>query len=179
MNYIAKRLLSVSVSGATLLSSFTGVMAGEADDVSVSSLTLQPGITEKAVNVTWYAEGEVSAPQVSINGQVFEASAEPVTVPTGYTEENNQYTGYTVCKAEIDGLEPAKEYTYTISNDGNSWSHEYTYTTPAEDSFRFAFTSDPQIKESNDADYRRIRSDTCCIGRRSGRGSELGKEIRI
>lgn len=152
MNYIAKRLLSVSVSGATLLSSFTGVMAGEADDVSVSSLTLQPGITEKAVNVTWYAEGEVSAPQVSINGQVFEASAEPVTVPTGYTEENNQYTGYTVCKAEIDGLEPAKEYTYTISNDGNSWSHEYTYTTPAEDSFRFAFTSDPQIKESGETD---------------------------
>ena len=58
-----------------------------------------------------------------------------------------------VCEATVSGLAPGTEYTYQISNDGGAtWSQEYTYTTPKADSFTFAFTSDPQIKEDQSTD---------------------------
>lgn len=60
-------------------------------------------------------------------------------------------TGKLSCKATVSGLEAGTTYTYQVSNDGGeTWSQKYTYTTPAADSFTFAFTSDPQIKENGE-----------------------------
>ena len=69
----------------------------------------------------------------------------------------SKYTdsGKLVCKATIENLAADTTYQYQISYDnGRTWSEAHTYTTPSANSFTFAFTSDPQIKENGETDKR-------------------------
>ncbi len=114
------------------------------------SLSIQPGETTSSVNMTWYAPGGTTEATVEYNGKTAKAVVSPLHTPTTGT---NPYGDAVVCKATLSGLEPATAYTYKISNDGGkSFSKEYVYTTPSADSFTFAFTSDPQIKENGSTD---------------------------
>ncbi len=115
------------------------------------SLSLQPGETENELNITWYAKGSIDdikgKAKIKYNETIIDATVTEIQMPTNNV---NQYDGYVVCKGTLTNLEPDTAYTYQLTVDGNIWSKEYTYTTPKEDTFTFAFTSDPQIKESND-----------------------------
>lgn len=150
MRKFVRKLAALSIA-ASLALSCASMPTAEAE-TSVSSLTLQPGVTQSSLNVTWYAEGSLDSvkAQVEMGGRIYSAKVSATTAPTG---AENPYNGYVVCKAEIDGLAPDTEYTYRLSSDnGATWSEEYAYKTPAEDHFRFGFTSDPQIKESGEID---------------------------
>ena len=120
---------------------------------AVDSLTLQPGETTESINLNWYApDGTISA-KVEFGNRTVQATVSELTEPTKVDKSKYTDTGKMVCKATVDGLEPGTTYTYRISNDGGEhWSQTYTYTTPEEDSFTFAFTSDPQIKEDKSHD---------------------------
>ena len=117
----------------------------------VDSLTLQPGETAASVNLNWYAPAGTTSAQVKFGDTVVEARVSELTTPTKVDTSKYTDTGKLVCKATVDGLEPGTAYDYQISNDGGqTWSQTYTYTTPEKDAFTFAFTSDPQIKESGE-----------------------------
>ena len=116
------------------------------------SLTLQPGADETQINLNWYAPSGTSSAQVKFGGTVVDATVSELTTPTKLDESKYTDTGKLVCKATVTGLAPDTAYTYQVSNDGGqTWSTEYSYTT-AGDSFTFAFTSDPQIKENGSTD---------------------------
>ena len=152
MKNISTRVISLLVSGAAAFGTFPVLPAAASGTAEISSLTLQPGETQASVNITWYTEGtsESVDPKVEIGDLVVDAEVSDITVPTGKTAEDNDYAGYVVCKAEVNDLAPETVYDYRLSNDGGTnWSETYTYTTPAEDHFTFAFTSDPQIKEDS------------------------------
>ncbi|MDO5396393.1 MAG: choice-of-anchor I family protein [bacterium] len=147
-----KQAAALMIAAAMTAGAFPSVYAQTT--VAVSSLTLQPGATEESVNVTWYAEGEPDSviPKISMDGVEYAASVSDTTIPTGKDSASDPYAGYVVCKATIDSLKPDTVYTYKLSNDnGESWTEDYTYKTPKSDSFRFAFTSDPQIKENGES----------------------------
>ena len=121
---------------------------GTEDGFAAESLTLQPGETEASVNLNWYAPAGTVSAQVKFGEQVVDAAVSELTAPTKVDTAKYTDTGKMACKATVSGLTPETTYQYQISNDGGAtWSKVYTYTTAAEDSFTFAFTSDPQIKE--------------------------------
>ncbi|MCI7443392.1 MAG: metallophosphoesterase family protein [Clostridium sp.] len=118
---------------------------------SVDSLTLQPGETTSSINLNWYAPEGTTQSKIQFGNEVYDVSVNQLTPPTELKEDKYKDTGKLVCKTSINGLQPDTKYTYYISNDGgNTWSKEYTYTTPSSDNFSFGFTSDPQIKENNE-----------------------------
>ena len=123
------------------------------DGFDADSLTLQPGETQAEINLNWYAPEGTTSAQVKFGEQTVTATVSELTTPTKLDESKYTDTGKLVCKATVTGLSPDTEYTYQISNDGGlTWSQEYTYKTAAGDSFTFAFTSDPQIKEDQSTD---------------------------
>ncbi len=154
MKEFRQKIFSV-IAAAALISgsipSISSVFAASEDNIS--SLTLQPGTDTSAVNVTWYAEGTTDnvVPKIKLNGIELTEQEATVSNTTATTSKTNDYAAYVICKTEVENLAPNTTYTYQLSNDnGMTWSKEYTYKTPAEDTFRFAFTSDPQIKESGE-----------------------------
>jgi hypothetical protein len=54
-------------------------------------------------------------------------------------------TGKKWHKATVTGLAPDTSYSYSVSNDGDSFSLEFTYMTPKADSFTFVAVGDPQL----------------------------------
>ena len=123
--------------------------------VSVEYLTIQPGATTASVNLNWYAPDGTETAMVRFGDITAQASVSELTAPTKLDTGKYTDTGKMVCKAVIEGLAPDTAYTYQISYDGGqTWSQEYTYTTPGADEFSFAFTSDPQIKEDQSHDDR-------------------------
>ena len=141
-----RRLASLALAGTLLLGLVPA--AGAADSgFSVDSLTLQPGETAASINLNWYAPAGTADAKVRFGSAAVDAAEGALTTPTKVDESKYTDTGKIVCKATVSGLEPGNQ----ISNDGGStWSQTYTYTTPAEDAFTFAFTSDPQIKASGE-----------------------------
>ena len=120
---------------------------------AVEYLTLQPGETSSSVNLNWYAPAGTTKAQVKFGGMTVDATVRELTPPTKVDESKYTDTGKMVCEATITGLAAGTEYTYQISYDnGQTWSEAHTYTTPAADSFKFGFTSDPQIKEDQSHD---------------------------
>lgn len=124
---------------------------------SIKYLTLQPGETAASVNMNWYAPAGTTQALVKFSSEAGEITAEAsinaLTAPTELNTGKYTDTGLVVCKASVDGLTPETAYTYQISYDGGeSWSPEYTYKTAGTESFRFGFTSDPQIKEDQSHD---------------------------
>jgi len=161
-----KKIIAGAVSSALLLGMIPTAVFANADELAqaaaaqaataqqIDSLTIQPGETTASVNLNWYApEGTSnSVLQFKTKGNVttYAALDFPLRKPTETTDKYKD-TGKVSVRATADGLEPDTTYTYKISNDGGeTWSQDYTYTTPAEDSFKFAFTSDPQIKENKE-----------------------------
>ena len=123
--------------------------------VSVEYLTIQPGATTASVNLNWYAPDGTETAMVRFGDLTAQASVSELTAPTKLDTGKYTDTGKMVCKAVIEGLASDTAYTYQISYDGGqTWSQEYTYTTPGADDFLFAFTSDPQIKEDQSHDDR-------------------------
>ena len=121
--------------------------------VSVEYLTIQPGATTASVNLNWYAPDGTETAMVRFGDITAQASVSELTAPTKLDTGKYTDTGKMVCKATVEGLTPDTAYTYQISYDGGqTWSQEYTYTTAKADEFSFAFTSDPQIKESQETD---------------------------
>ncbi len=171
LNRLAKKYASLVLTGSIVLSSVPLAMASEVSMMSgnenqfevkdeitettesfeAESLSLQPGETENELNITWYAKGSIDnikgKAQIKYNETIIDATVTEIQMPTNNV---NQYDGYVVCKGTLTNLKPDTTYTYQLTVDGNIWSKEYTYKTPKEDSFTFAFTSDPQIKESDD-----------------------------
>lgn len=122
---------------------------------NVDSLTLQPGETTSSVNVNWYAPEGTSNSMIQFGDQTYQVEAKDLTSPTKVDTSKYKDTGKKVCKVTVNGLQADTQYTYYISNDnGNTWSNAYTYTTPKNDSFKFGFTSDPQIKENKETDSK-------------------------
>lgn len=120
---------------------------------AVEYLTLQPGETSASINLNWYAPAGTTKAQVKFGDMTVEATVRELTSPTKLDTGKYTDTGKMVCEATITGLTAGTEYTYQISYDGGqSWSEAHTYTTPAAGSFRFGFTSDPQIKENGSTD---------------------------
>ena len=148
-----KRMLSGCLSAALVLqiAAIVPALAVDAENdqgFSVDSLTLQPGETQSQINLNWYAPEGTTSAQVRFGDQVFTASVGALTAPTKLDEGKYTDTGKLVCKATVYDLSPDTEYQYAVSYDGGAtWSQEYTYQTADDDSFTFAFTSDPQIKE--------------------------------
>lgn len=121
--------------------------------VSGEYLTIQPGATTASVNLNWYAPDGTETAMVRFGDITAQASVSELTAPTKLDTGKYTDTGKMVCKATVEGLTPDTAYTYQISYDGGqTWSQEYTYTTAKADEFSFAFTSDPQIKESQETD---------------------------
>ena len=121
--------------------------------VSGEYLTIQPGATTASVNLNWYAPDGTETAMVRFGDITAQASVSELTAPTKLDTGKYTDTGKMVCKATVEGLTPDMAYTYQISYDGGqTWSQEYTYTTAKADEFSFAFTSDPQIKESQETD---------------------------
>lgn len=120
---------------------------------TVEYLTLQPGETSTSVNLNWYAPDGTEKAQVKFGDKTVEATVRELTAPTKVDGNKYTDTGKMVCEATVTGLAAGTEYTYQISYDnGQTWSEAHTYTTPAADSFKFGFTSDPQIKEDKSHD---------------------------
>ena len=120
---------------------------------TVEYLTLQPGETSTSVNLNWYAPDGTEKAQVKFGGMTVDATVRELTTPTKVDGNKYTDTGKMVCEATVTGLASGTEYTYQISyDDGQTWSEAHTYTTPAADSFKFGFTSDPQIKEDQSHD---------------------------
>lgn len=120
---------------------------------TVEYLTLQPGETSTSVNLNWYAPDGTEKAQVKFGDKTVEATVRELTAPTKLDTGKYTDTGKMVCEATVTGLAAGTEYTYQISyDDGQTWSESHTYTTPAADSFKFGFTSDPQIKEDQSHD---------------------------
>ena len=128
--------------------------ASEAEGFDVDSLTLQPGETTESINLNWYAPDGTENAVVKFEGlEEVSAAVSELTAPTKLDTGKYTDTGKMVCEATVSGLTADTIYTYQISNDdGTTWSRKYTYTTPKADSFTFAFTSDPQIKEDQSTD---------------------------
>lgn len=123
--------------------------------VSVEYLTIQPGETEKSVNLNWYAPDGTETALVRFGDLTAQASVRELTAPTRLDAGKYTDTGKMVCKAVVNGLKPDTSYTYQFSYDGGkTWSEDYTYKTAGADRFSFAFTSDPQIKEDKSHDDR-------------------------
>jgi len=121
--------------------------------VSVEYLTIQPGVTTASINLNWYAPDGTETAMVRFGDITAQASVSELTAPTKLDTGKYTDTGKMVCKATVEGLTPDTAYTYQISYDGGqTWSQEYSYTTAKADEFSFAFTSDPQIKESQETD---------------------------
>ena len=133
-------------------------IAVETEDTgySADSITLQPGETEAAVNLNWYAPKGTTEAAVRFTAQdgtekTVSADVSALHAPTELKESKYKDSGKLACKATVSELDAGTEYTYAVSNDGGkTWSKSYTYRTPDSDSFKFAFTSDPQIKESGE-----------------------------
>lgn len=133
--------------------------AGKSGAADINYLTLQPGETTASIHLNWYAPAGTSQALVKFSSAMGDITAEAevgeLTAPTKLDTGKYTDTGSVVCKAAVEGLTPDTAYTYQISYDnGQTWSQEYTYTTAKSDSFRFGFTSDPQIKEDQSSDDR-------------------------
>ena len=116
-------------------------------EVSVEYLTLQPGETDSAVNLNWYAPTGTEKAIVKFGDRIVEASVEELHTPTKVDKNKYTDTGKMVCKATVDGLTKDTEYQYQVSyDDGKTWSEINSYKTAKENEFKFGFTSDPQIK---------------------------------
>lgn len=148
--------------GITCLTLLSSMFIGQANilDLSASnqlvngfdvdSLTLQPGETTSSINLNWYAPKDTTEAKIRFGDQ--EITVQPQTLTTPTLVDSNKYkdSDKVVCKTTITNLKPDTKYQYQISNDGQTWSDVYTYTTPSSDQFKFGFISDPQIKESGE-----------------------------
>lgn len=145
--------VACSLALTLLTSSFSGiVLASEESGFLAERLTIQPGETTASINLNWYAPNTTTNAQIKINGMVTGVTTtSALHIPTELKPDKYTDGDKVACKATVEGLVPDTTYTYQVSNDGGmSWSQEYTYKTPASDSFKFAFTSDPQIKENGE-----------------------------
>ncbi len=141
------------------------------------SISLQPGETENELNITWYAKGSIDdikgKAKIKYNETIIDASVSEIQTPTNNV---NEYDGYVVCKGTLTNLTPDTVYTYQLTVDGDVWSKEYTYTTPKENSFTFAFTSDPQIKDSDDFAADKTESGWSSYDEKNSTGWEIMME---
>lgn len=146
-----KKKCCAGILAATMLTSMVPHAWAASSGFSVDSLTLQPGETAQSINLNWYApEGTVDA-KVKFGSVVVDATEQPLTTPTKVVDTKYTDTGKIVCKTTVSGLDAGTSYEYQISNNGGAtWSQVYTYKTPDSDSFKFAYLSDPQVKESQE-----------------------------
>ena len=146
-----KKACCAGILAATMLASMMPHVSAISSGFSVDSLTLQPGETTQSINLNWYApKGTVDA-KVKFGSTVVDAIEQPVTTPTKVVDSKYTDTGKIVCKTTVSGLEEGTSYEYQVSNDGGAtWSQVYTYKTPDSNSFKFAYLSDPQVKESEE-----------------------------
>lgn len=144
---------SQNVTSNVLAADENSIEIQQADNaVSVEYLTLQPGGREDSVNLNWYAPAGTENAIVKMGESVVDASVRALRTPTKVDTGKYTDTGKMVCKATVSGLSKGTEYKYQISYDnGTTWSEEYSYTTANDGTFRFGFTSDPQIKENNES----------------------------
>ena len=151
---VASQGISVSAAESGFATSEAQTVLAAGSAVSVEYLTLQPGDTQASVNLNWYAPAGTTSAKVKFGSQIIDAQVSDLHQPTKVNASKYTDTGKKVCKAEVNGLTADTSYQYQISYDGINWSEEKTYTTAKADSFTFAFTSDPQIKENQETDKR-------------------------
>lgn len=122
---------------------FTHSVAAAGGGFTAEDLTLQPGSDTTQININWYADTGTTDARVRFHS----GSSDLTTLAT----ETGATTGKVACKATVTGLSLNTSYQYEVSNDGGStWSQDYTYVTPAEGAFSFAFVGDPQLNHGNE-----------------------------
>ena len=101
------------------------------------TLGLTPGSTSKELNLNWYGNGDVSQVRFFNEKGVLVTTALGTVIPVS--------EGKSAHKVSAKGLKPDTVYSYSVSNDGQNWSYEYSYRTAKTDSFSFACVGDPQL----------------------------------
>ena len=104
------------------------------------TLGLSPGSSAADLNIDWYANtGRGNVSQV----RIFDTKGTLITTASGMVINASQ--GKVAHKVTVTGLLPDTQYRYSVTNDGNNWSDEYNYRTPAQGRFIFAYVGDPQL----------------------------------
>ena len=127
----------------------TGPSIGDYDfetEFTPETLGLTPGATATEINLNWYSD-EITDPDEDAVKVLFWDGANDFKEVTGKVSAAS--AGKSAHKAAVTGLKADTEYSYWVSNDGESWSEEYKYRTPKTASFRFASIGDPQLTLGN------------------------------
>jgi len=101
------------------------------------TLGLTPGSTTAELCLNWYGRGNVSLVRF------FDRKGTLVTTAQGSVSPASK--GKMAHKVTVEGLDPDTQYRYSVSNDGQNWSNEYTYRTAKTDRTTFAYVGDPQL----------------------------------
>jgi hypothetical protein len=106
---------------------------GAAGGFMPETLTLTPGRDVSEVGLTWYSDESDGDGAVSFDGDIIAATSGPAT------------NGKIWHKATAYGLAPNTSYTYSVSNDGEAYSIDFSYKTPGAGEFTFVAVGDPQL----------------------------------
>lgn len=114
---------------------------------AVDYVTLLVGETENDRNFTWYSrnlgpETLVLAPSAQMDGTEFPDGARRIDQSAGGLAVNRP--GWSYHHAEVEGLEPATEYTYQVGTE-DGWSELHTFTTGSGGPLELVMVGDPQI----------------------------------
>ena len=121
------------------------------DRTAVLDLTLQPGTDATAMGFNWYS---VHDPQGGVTVVRLAPVSDPNSALIVTGTVGNAVMGKSWHKAEVSGLSPNTEYSYSVSNDGKVFSDVYTFWTGGSGDFQFVAVGDPQVtlgKQNSDS----------------------------
>lgn len=147
-----KKIITLLLSVAIILSfsfSAINVSSATADPFDgFYKISMTPGATNESMNFSWLVDSDqiVGVLQVVKTSEFREDGEFPVDKATSTSVGASDYhgTGYNLCKATINGLEPNTEYAYRYG-DAEKWSNIYNFTTSSFDEFTAIYISDPQL----------------------------------
>lgn len=146
-----KKIITLLLSVAIILSfSFSAVNVSSATTDPFDGfykISIAPGATNESMNFSWLVDSDqtVGILQVVKKSEITDSEF-PVDKATSESVTATDYheTGYNLCKATINGLEPNTEYAYRYG-DTEKWSNIYSFKTSSFDEFTAIYISDAQL----------------------------------
>jgi len=139
--------LSIDSAAKNYITGENALDTGVSTNVSVKTLTLQPGNDNKEINLNWYSDGAASGKvaKVRFARGTFTAGTQLVTAEgTAGTAGTSTWH-----KVTVKGLRPGN-YEYMVSSDDTNWTEAYKFTVPdPAKSWKFAVIADPQLHASS------------------------------